>query len=40
MYFDDISNMVYPIDQSLLESEVSFNSEYFDTSFDQIDRKM
>ena len=32
--------MVCPIDQSLLESEKPFNSEDFDTSFDQIDRKI
>ena len=31
--------MVYPIDKSLLESQKPFDSEHFDTSFDQIDEK-
>ena len=32
---------MYPIDKLLLESDkTQFNSEHFDTSFGQIDRKM
>ena len=30
--------MISHIDKSLLESRKPFNSEHFDTSFDQIDR--
>ena len=34
------NNMLCPIDKRLLESKKPFNSKHFDTSFDQIDRKM